>query len=446
MRGRRSIWLVLGRALAVACIASGALLLSAAPAAAQALESPRVHVVVSGQRLESIARRYVVTVDALCEANGITPTTRLRVGQKLVIPAKGDDGTEAKRWGAERGVAERQEAAARRRTEAPRDSRPRPRSHRVAEGQSLGRIAKRYGLTVEELCEANRITPHTKLKPGQDLVIPSDAEASGSSRRAAEPRPTGAKSVDRARPKRSAGWKSYVRRPRKPGYVTLNGPAGRFSGFVLASNGKVLPKAREGIERVMGAGGRHPKVDLRLVRLIAKVSDTFGGRPIRVVSGFRTESYAYDSRHKHSQAVDFSIPGVPNEAVRDYLLTLSQVGVGYYPNSSFVHLDARPVKTYWVDYAGPGEAPRYAWAGRARKTRSGDEAAIVHAPEPVAAPPEALDGGLDDLEREDGSPAAGEPSSPAPGEPSKGNAASGSESNAPSEPRAEARSEHSEAG
>jgi hypothetical protein len=34
------------------------------------------------------------------------------------------------------------------------------------------------------------------------------------------------------------------------------------------------------------------------------------------------------------------------------------VGVGYYPNSSFVHLDVRETNTYWVDYAGPGEAPR----------------------------------------------------------------------------------------
>ena len=44
--------------------------------------------------------------------------------------------------------------------------------------------------------------------------------------------------------------------------------------------------------------------------------------------------------------------------MRDYLRTLSDVGVGYYPNSSFVHLDVRDTNTYWVDYAGPGEAPR----------------------------------------------------------------------------------------
>jgi len=44
--------------------------------------------------------------------------------------------------------------------------------------------------------------------------------------------------------------------------------------------------------------------------------------------------------------------------VRDYLRTLPGVGVGYYPNSSFLHLDVRGRSTHWVDYAGPGEAPR----------------------------------------------------------------------------------------
>jgi hypothetical protein len=88
------------------------------------------------------------------------------------------------------------------------------------------------------------------------------------------------------------------------------------------------------------------------------VSDTFGGRLIRVVSGYRTSSYFADSRHKHSAAIDFSIAGVPNAVVRQYLLLFDDVGVGYYPNSSFVHLDVRDGAMQWVDYAGPGEAPR----------------------------------------------------------------------------------------
>jgi hypothetical protein len=77
-----------------------------------------------------------------------------------------------------------------------------------------------------------------------------------------------------------------------------------------------------------------------------------------VVSGWRDHSYFDDSRHKHSKAIDFSIPGVPNTVLRDYVRRFRNCGVGFYPNSSFVHLDVRESAAYWVDYAGPGEAPR----------------------------------------------------------------------------------------
>ena len=51
-------------------------------------------------------------------------------------------------------------------------------------------------------------------------------------------------------------------------------------------------------------------------------------RPLRVVSGFRKRSFYSDSRHPRSEAVDFSIPGVPNAVLRQYLLLLEDVGVG----------------------------------------------------------------------------------------------------------------------
>jgi hypothetical protein len=96
----------------------------------------------------------------------------------------------------------------------------------------------------------------------------------------------------------------------------------------------------------------------RLVRLLVEVSDTFGGRPIRLVSGYRTTSYFEDSKHKVSSAIDFIVVGVPNAVVCEYLREIEDVGVGYYPNSSFVHMDVRDYSAYWVDYAGPGEPPR----------------------------------------------------------------------------------------
>jgi len=64
---------------------------SAASASAAFHQDERValneHIVVKGDTLSSIAGHYKVTVDALQTANHITAARRLRVGQKLMIPA-----------------------------------------------------------------------------------------------------------------------------------------------------------------------------------------------------------------------------------------------------------------------------------------------------------------------------------------------------------------------
>jgi hypothetical protein len=45
--------------------------------------------------------------------------------------------------------------------------------------------------------------------------------------------------------------------------------------------------------------------------------------------------------------------------VRDFCRTLRNAGCGYYPNSTFVHMDVRDTKAFWVDLSRPGEPPRY---------------------------------------------------------------------------------------
>jgi hypothetical protein len=60
-------------------------------------------------------------------------------------------------------------------------------------------------------------------------------------------------------------------------------------------------------------------------------------------------------------ACDFRVEGVKTAELRDYLRhTFDKVGVGYYPNSSFVHLDVRKDRSaFWIDYSGPGERAVY---------------------------------------------------------------------------------------
>ncbi|HEX3596721.1 MAG TPA: DUF882 domain-containing protein, partial [Polyangiaceae bacterium] len=205
-----------------------------------------------------------------------------------------------------------------------------------------------------------------RIHPGQVLVIPDGNED--------------------ARALRHAGagkerWQDYVEHPRKKGVLTLETASSKWHGAVLSKRGKVLLHAQEAVEKMLASWrtGTMHDIDPRLIKLVVRVSDTFGGRPVRVVSGYREHSFFEESKHKVGRAFDFSIPGVPNPLLRDYLRTLPNVGVGFYPNSTHVHLDVREASAYWVDEAGPGEPPR-------PPNHPGVAVAETDPPEPAEAP------------------------------------------------------------
>jgi hypothetical protein len=97
-----------------------------------------------------------------------------------------------------------------------------------------------------------------------------------------------------------------------------------------------------------------------LVGRLQRVVDNFHAKKITVVSGYRPSSLG--SFHQSARAIDFHIDGVRNEDLVAFCRTLPDTGCGYYPNSSFVHLDVRAPRTghvYWIDASGPGEAAHY---------------------------------------------------------------------------------------
>lgn len=74
------------------------------------------------------------------------------------------------------------------------------------------------------------------------------------------------------------------------------------------------------------------------------------GQPLHIISGYRSPmtnealrqnstGVAKNSFHTKGMAVDFYIPGVELSVVREAALALGQGGVGYYPQSGFVHID-----------------------------------------------------------------------------------------------------------
>jgi Bacterial protein of unknown function (DUF882) len=106
------------------------------------------------------------------------------------------------------------------------------------------------------------------------------------------------------------------------------------------------------------------RIDPGLVTRLAAVAEHFAkaASPVKlsVVSGYRPASVG--SLHQSGRAMDFRVEGVKNEEVVAFCKTLGDTGCGYYPNSSFVHVDVRDPgagHVSWIDASGPGETPRY---------------------------------------------------------------------------------------
>jgi len=101
-------------------------------------------------------------------------------------------------------------------------------------------------------------------------------------------------------------------------------------------------------------------LDPGLLSRVESVAKHFPGKNISLVSGYRPKSRG--SLHQSARALDFRVAGVANEELVAFCKTLPDTGCGYYPNSSFVHVDVRAPGTgsvTWIDASGPGEAPRY---------------------------------------------------------------------------------------
>ena len=260
----------------------------------------RKHTVQSGQTLGVIAKRYRVSVTNLAAANGLKKTSNLRVGQVLRIPPKG--------------------------------------VVYVYPGQTLTGIAQLNKVSVKALAKANRLSPSSTLRVGQRLELPGY----------------------------SAGAKATkARNAILSGMVTLERPASQESLRVrlFGAAGKPDPKARTRLARFLRdrENDEQKPPSIRLMRVLAYLADHFNGRTIVVVSAYRSDKGGTNeaSRHSSGEAVDIRVEGVPNESLRDYCLTLRRVGVGYYPRSSFVHVDVRDREVYWVDWSRPGEPPLY---------------------------------------------------------------------------------------
>jgi len=240
-------------------------------------------------------------------------------------------------------------------------------THVVQKGHTLEAIAHRYHVSVQAIAETNHLKDTRHLKPGQELVIPGvdpprrkddGSDKAPARAHAGESRTTRA-TLEQPLEPRGRGERVT---PAARGVIVAIRQGEEYRIRIRDSRGHIADSALTQFSRLSRQGNVAHPADSRLVTLIGIVSDHFGGKPIEVVSGYRAYSptqYTPHSNHNYGKALDFRIRGVSNETLRDFCRTLRNTGCGYYPNSTFVHLDVRDGKAYWVDFSRPGEPPRY---------------------------------------------------------------------------------------
>lgn len=110
----------------------------------------------SGDTLEKIARRYGTTVRRLCQLNGISQNKVIHPGDRLRVSGTSSGS----------GVSSKASSAG-----ETRKSSTATTTYTVRRGDTLSKIAKRHGMSLNELCQLNGISQHKPIREGQKLKV-----------------------------------------------------------------------------------------------------------------------------------------------------------------------------------------------------------------------------------------------------------------------------------
>ena len=141
------------------------------------------YTVGKGDSLWSIAKKNHLTVAELAKANNLGTGAALQPGKKLIVPG-GKPAVVVPAVAAAKDLAAAPAVAAPgvaadKTAPLPAHANSEAVKHTVAVGESLGVIARKYQVSVGELAAANNITDPSKVRAGQQLVIPGFKAVSG---------------------------------------------------------------------------------------------------------------------------------------------------------------------------------------------------------------------------------------------------------------------------
>jgi uncharacterized protein YcbK (DUF882 family) len=129
---------------------------------------------------------------------------------------------------------------------------------------------------------------------------------------------------------------------------------------VFWAEGQFIPDALKDINKLL-RDHRNDKIaemDPKLIVLLNDVSDKFGDNQVlHIISGYRSpesnaklaaasNGVARHSMHMDGKAIDIRLPGKNLAQLHKAAMSMKAGGVGYYPDSQFVHMDTGRVR-YW---------------------------------------------------------------------------------------------------
>jgi uncharacterized protein YcbK (DUF882 family) len=129
---------------------------------------------------------------------------------------------------------------------------------------------------------------------------------------------------------------------------------------VFWAEGQFIPDALKDINKLL-RDHRNDKIaemDPKLIVLLNDVSDKFGdSQVLHIISGYRSpesnaklhansNGVAKHSMHMEGKAIDIRMPGKDLAQLHKAAMSMKAGGVGYYPESQFVHMDTGRVR-YW---------------------------------------------------------------------------------------------------
>jgi len=135
---------------------------------------------------------------------------------------------------------------------------------------------------------------------------------------------------------------------------------GETLNAVYWESGRYVPDALAEAKRVMRdwRNGQEHAMDPRLFDLLHAIQSRLEvNRPMQLVSGYRSPAtnrmlcaesgeVAAHSQHLLGKASDIRIEGVGLATLHRAALSLRAGGVGFYPQSDFVHVDVGPVRQW----------------------------------------------------------------------------------------------------